>query len=119
MEWTEVLKNLKNRLQCTSTELAHIFEVSVPVMTSWIKGFDSKGNIVSPTYAYAAIIRQTTKINDAELKNAFNLALKRPRMNAVKTSNEQFKVSTRNISYQDLANNEPSALQVFMKNIYN
>lgn len=120
MEWNEALKNLKERLGCTSSELAHILEVSVPVMTSWMKGYDSKGNVTTPTYAYAAIIRQALKIDDAQLKNAFKKALKRPRMNSKKlTTNGDSKVNaTRNISYNDLTANEPSSLQTFIESIY-
>ena len=120
MEWNEALKNLKERLGCTSSELAHILEVSVPVMTSWMKGYDSKGNVTTPTYAYAAIIRQALKIDDAQLKNAFKKALKRPRMNSKKlTTNGDSKINaTRNISYNDLTANEPSSLQTFIESIY-
>lgn len=120
MEWNEALKNLKERLGCTSSELAHVLEVSVPVMTSWIKGYDSKGNITTPTYTYAAIIRQALKINDTQLKTAFKKALKRPRMNSKKSTNKgDSKVNaTRNVSYNDLINNEPSSLQTFIESIY-
>ena len=120
MEWNETLKNLKERLGCTSSELAHVLEISVPVMTSWIKGYDSKGNITTPTYAYAAIIRQASKIDDTKLKNAFKKALKRPRMNAKKPndSGDSKIVATRNISYNDLINSEPSSLQIFIETIY-
>jgi len=120
MEWNETLKNLKERLGCTSSELAHVLEISVPVMTSWIKGYDSKGNVTTPTYAYAALIRQASKIDDLQLKSAFKKALKQPRMNAKKlTNNGDSKVNaTRNISYNDLIDNEPSSLQIFIESIY-
>ena len=89
-------------------------------MTSWIKGYDSKGNVTTPTYAYAALIRQASKIDDLQLKSAFKKALKQPRMNAKKlTNNGDSKVNaTRNISYNDLIDNEPSSLQIFIESIY-
>lgn len=120
MEWTQELKNLKARLNCTSSELAHILEISVPVMTSWINGHDSKGNVTTPTYAYAAIIRQASKIDEDKLKIIFNKALKRPRMSSKKpTNNGDSKTSaTRNVSYNELVDNEPSSLQSFIEGIF-
>lgn len=121
MEWTQELQNLKSRLNCTSSELAHVLEISVPVMTSWIKGCDSKGNTATPTFAYAAIIRQALKIEDKKLQTIFNKALKRPRMNSKKStnSNESKINATRNVSYNELIDNEPSSLQSFIQGIFN
>lgn len=117
MEWNEALKKLKVRLGCTSSQLAHVFEISVPVMTSWIKGYDSKNNPTTPTFVYAAIILRATKISDTLLKNAFNLALKRPRMSNME-KNTALKNSTRHVSYNNLVMHQPSSVQIFIENIY-
>jgi len=121
INWSQVLDDIRTRLgNCTATELAHVLEVSIPTMTSWIKGVDPKANHVVPTYCYAAILLRATELPIAQLEFAFKEAVKMPTMGdmKLKVMNGKRITANRSLEYEELLNKQPSALQTFLKYIY-
>lgn len=109
--WAELLQSFKHQLGCSLADLAYVLEVSNPTMTSWAKGYDSKGVPSQPTYCYAAILMRMSKLSEHKLGLAYEKARNAPQMSDLRTE-----LSGRNILYEDLV--EVSALQTLLREIY-
>lgn len=115
--WSDLLQNLKKKLNCSNTDLAKVLEVSIPTISSWLKGVDPKGNPSYPTFIYVAILTQMSQIPDARLKEAFKLALARKSMNDAKPKT----IACRSLTLQDFEKTfktEKSCIQTFLGEIF-
>lgn len=113
--WPKIIEAIREKLGgCSASELAKVLEVSIPTMTSWIKGVDPKGNSSSPTFIYAAILERMHAMGEDQLAEAFSRALDRKPMSTFRPGAS----ANRSLTYEELKAKEPSCIQVLLEGIY-
>jgi hypothetical protein len=113
--WVQVLEEFRARVgNCTASDFSHVFEISVPLASSWFKGTDPKGNPSRPTFCYAVLLRKAMEVPKEKLCDAFSKALDQPGMSSFREKS----IANRSLEYKDLVDHEPSALQVFTSKLY-